>query len=88
MEYALALSKEILAYVRGKYGIVPVPGGETTMNQADLLTDTRTEKEALLTNLREMLDQTSRQKQLERQANEGDSISNTLKGVPMLIYIG
>ena len=87
-EYTLALTKEILAYVRGKYGTVPIPGGETTLNQADLLADARTEKEALLLNLREMLEQTSREKQLERQANEGTSLNNTLKGVPMLIYIG
>lgn len=86
--YTLALAKELLAYVRGKYQIVPVPGSEATLNQADLLTDSRSEKEALITNLREMLDQTSRQSQLERKANEGESLSRTLKEVPMTIYIG
>jgi len=87
-EYALALCKETLAYVRGKYGTVQIPGGETTLNQADLLADARSEKEALLLNLREMLDQTSRQKQLERQSNETTSLSNTLSSIPMLIYVG
>ena len=87
-KYTLALAKELLAYVRGKYQTVPVPGSEATLNQADLLTDARAEREALLTNLREMLDQTSRQAQLERKANEGENISRTLKEVPMTIYIG
>jgi hypothetical protein len=86
--YTLALAKELLAYVRGKYQTVPVPGSEATLNQADLLTDARTEREALLTNLREMLDQTSRQSQLERRANEGENLSKTLKEVPMTIFIG
>ena len=49
--YTLALSKELLAYVRGKYQTVPVPGSEATLNQADLLTDARAEKEKLLTEL-------------------------------------
>ena len=86
--YALALAKELLAYVRGKYQTVPVPGSEATLNQADLLTDARAEKEALITNLREMLDQTSRQAQLERKASEGDNLRKTLGDVPMTIYIG
>ena len=86
--YALALAKELLAYVRGKYTTVPVPGSEATLNQQDLLTDARAEKEALIANLREMLDQTSRQAQLERKANEGENLNKTLKEVPMTIYIG
>jgi hypothetical protein len=86
--YTLALAKELLAYVRGKYQTVPVPGAEATLNQADLLADSRTEKEALLTQLREMLDQTSRQSQLERKANEGENLRKTLGDVPMTIYVG
>jgi len=87
-KYTLALAKELLAYVRGKYQTVPVPGSEATLNQADLLADSRAEKTELLTNLREMLDQTSRQAQLERKASEGENLSRTLKEVPMTIYIG
>jgi hypothetical protein len=86
--YTLALAKELLAYVRGKYQTVPVPGSEATLNQADLLTDARTEKVALLENLRQMLDQTSRQAQLERKANESDNLRKTLSDVPYTIYIG
>ena len=86
--YTLALAKELLAYVRGKYQTVPVPGSEATLNQADLLADARTERVDLLGNLREMLDQTSRQSQLERKANESENINKTLKEVPMTIYVG
>ena len=86
--YTLALTRELLAYVRGKYQTVPVPGAEATLNQADLLADARSEKEALLTNLREMLDQTSREAQLERKSNESRFLKDTLSDVPMTIYVG
>ena len=87
-KYTLALAKELLAYIRGKYTTVPVPGSEATLNQADLLTDARTEKEALLSNLREMLDQTSRSAQLERKAGESDNLRKVLSDVPYTIYVG
>tara|TARA_Y100001972_G_scaffold57479_1_gene70622 strand:- start:2954 stop:4096 length:1143 start_codon:yes stop_codon:yes gene_type:complete len=87
-KYALALAKELLGYIRGKYQTVPVPGAEATLNQADLLADARTEKEALITNLREMLNETSRGQQMEAQANEADFLRQTLSQVPMTIHIG
>ena len=88
MKYALAVSKEMLGYVRGKYSTVPIPGSETTLNQSDLLADARTEQQALLEQLREMLEQTSRQAQLERRSNESKFMSDTLKEVPYKIYVG
>ena len=86
--YTLALAKEILAYIRGKYQVVPVPGSEATLNQADLLADARTEKIELMTSLREMLDQTGRSAQLEAQAKEAEDVQNTLKSIPMTIHVG
>ena len=86
--YTLALAKEMLAYIRGKYGTVPIPGSEATLNQADLLSDARTEKEGLMASLREMLEATSRGKQLEGSAKEAEDLQNTLKSVPMTIHVG
>lgn len=86
--YSLALAKELLAYVRGKYTTVPVPGSEATLNQADLLADARTEKLALLENLRAILESTSRVSQLERKSQEAGFLQDTLKQVPMVIFIG
>ena len=86
--YSLALAKEMLAYIRGKYGTVPIPGSEATLNQADLLADARTEKEGLMTSLRDMLESTSRGKQLEGSAKEAEDLQNTLKAVPMTIFVG
>ena len=87
-KYTLALAKELLAYIRGKYQTVPVPGSEATLNQADLLADARTEKDNLLANLREMLNETSRGAQMEAQSQEADFLRSTLSQVPMTIHIG
>ena len=86
--YTLALAKELLGYIRGKYQQVPVPGANTTLNQTDLLTDARAEKTELLTQLRDMLEQTSRRNQLERKANESEFTKTTLQSVPMTIFVG
>lgn len=86
-QYTLALTKEMLAYIRGKYGTVPVPGAEVTLNQGDLLTDARAEKEALLTQLRATLEEVSRKTQLEKQAAESEFIQKTLVNAPLTIYI-
>ena len=87
-KYALALAKESLAYVRGKYTTVPIPGAEATLNQQDLLADARSEKEALIANLRDMLEKTSRVSQLERKSQEAGFLQDTLTKVPMVIYVG
>ena len=86
--YSLALAKELLAYIRGKYQTVPVPGSEATLNQGDLLTDARTEKENLMAQLKEMLEQTSRQMQLQRKAEETENLRRVLTDVPYVIYVG
>ena len=86
--YTLALAKEVLGYIRGKYATVPVPGSEATLNQADLLADARSEKTALLTQLRETLTSTGRTAQLEAQAKEAEDVQNALKSIPMTIYVG
>lgn len=86
--YTLALARELLGYVRGKYTTVPIPGSEATLNQQDLLTDARSEKTDLLTQLREMLGESSRRQQLIRQAEEAESTQKVLIQVPYKIYVG
>jgi hypothetical protein len=87
-EYALALCKEMLGYIRGKYSTVPIPNSEVTLNQQDLLSAASTEKEALITRLRDYLDSTSRQALLERKSAESTARNTELLQVPMTIFIG
>jgi hypothetical protein len=87
-EYTLALSKEMLGYVRGKYGTVPIPGSEVSLNQSDLITAATSEKERLIDRLRAYLEETSRDKLLERRNLESDAMEKELNKVPFTIYIG
>jgi hypothetical protein len=86
-QYTLALVKEMLAYVRGKYGTIPIPGSEVTLNQADLIADARSEKAALLEQLRGTLEDSSRTKQLEKRSMDEDYVQKTLNNIPMPLYI-
>ena len=87
-EYTLALSKEMLGYVRGKYGSIPIPNADVTLNQSDLIAAATAEKTALVERLRTYLDETSRMASLERRAKEGDSKMLELQKVPYTIFIG
>ena len=87
-EYALALCKEMLGYVRGKYQVVPIPGDNVTLNANDLITAATGEKERLIDRLRAYLGEVSREKLLERRAVEGDYLEKELGKVPFPIYIG
>ena len=86
-QYALAVVKEMLGYVRKKYATIPIPGAEVTLNGDDLLIDARAEKAALLEQLRNTLDIASRKTQLENQSLESDFMQKTLTNVPNVIYI-
>ena len=87
-EYTLALSKEMLGYVRGKYQNIPIPGAEVTLNQSDLLASATSTKEALILRLREYFDSTSRQALLERRQAESVARVSEISNVPMSIFIG
>ena len=87
-EMTLAICKEILGYVRGKYSTVPIPNAEMTLNQADLLGAATAEKTALLERLRAYFDENSRASLLERKVREADAVLKELDQVPRVIYIG
>jgi hypothetical protein len=87
-EYTLTLAKEMLGYVRGKYSSVPIPDAEVTLNQQDLLSSATADKTALIEKLRAYLDETSREKLLERRSLESDYLNKELNNVPFPIYIG
>ena len=87
-KYTLALVKENLGYIRGKYGSIPIPNGETSLNAADLLSAAGTEKQALVDELRAMLDTMTRAKLLEAKRAETEHLNVSLNGTPLAIYIG
>ena len=86
--FALALSKELLGIIRSKYASIPIPNSDTTLDGDTLRSEATAEKEALITELREMLDQTSRKALLEADKDEAEFLQEKLTKVPYPIYIG
>jgi len=87
-KYGLALTKELLGMIRSKYGTIPVPNAETTLDGDTLRTEAQTEKEFLVTQLRENLEASSRKMMLEADSDESTRIQEKLNKVPLPIYIG
>jgi hypothetical protein len=87
-KYFLASCKETLGLIRQKFSSVPYPDGEVTLDGAELRSEAQQEKEQLITLLREDLEKSGRSAQLEMRAMEAEKIEETLRRVPMPIYIG
>ena len=87
-KYTLALAKEMLGAVRAKFSSIPIPNSDITLDGADLRSEAATEKEILITELRENLEATSRKALLQAQQEESEAMELTLNRVPRAIYIG
>jgi len=87
-KYTLSLVKELLGAVREKYSSIPIPGSEVSLDGAALRAEAQTEKEALMTQLRENLEELSRKVQFENRNNEANQHQEMLRKVPLAIYIG
>ena len=87
-KYGLALTKELLGIIRSKYGTIPIPNAETTLDGETLRSEAAAEKEGLITELRETLEGTSRKAMLEADKDEAEFLQEKLNKVPYPIYIG
>ena len=87
-KYGLALCKELLGTIRSKYASLPIPNAETTLDGDTLRTEATSEKEILITQLREMLEQMSRKALLEADKDEAEFLNEKLNKVPIPIFIG
>jgi hypothetical protein len=87
-KYTLALVKEMLGAVREKYSQIPIPGSEISLDGAALRSEAQTEKEALMTQLRETLEELGRTKQFDNRNTEANQHQEMLRKVPLPIYIG
>lgn len=77
-----------LALVRGKYSSIPLQNEDSLqLSGSDLYNLANELEKDLLSRLRELLDFTSRQKQLEKKSLETESVKSTLTGIPMPVYI-
>jgi hypothetical protein len=86
--FALALTKEILGQVRGKFAVVPIPGESVSLNAAELLSQARTEMNQLRDELKVILDDTTYDKLAAIDSSMQDSGRKVLENVPAGIYVG
>ena len=87
-KYTLALCKELLGIIRSKYGSLPIPGAETSLDGDTLRTEAAAEKETMVTQLREMLEMSTDNELMEEEAAEAEATQEILKKVPLKIYVG
>jgi hypothetical protein len=86
--FALSLCKEILGQVRSKFGNVPIPGDNVTLNGAALISESKSEQEKLREELKTTLAEMTYNKLAERTANMTDSVEKVLDKVPNYIFVG
>jgi hypothetical protein len=86
--YALAIAKGMLAQVRGKFGAIPLPGDAVTLNAAELATQSQTEKDALKTELKELLDRLTYEAMVAQDAKMAEDAKTLQTNVPMKIFVG
>ena len=86
--FTLALAKETLGNIRGKYERIPIPDADIKLDGDTLRREGKEERESLIKELRETLEQTGLQAQMKKQAENAQMMQEMFSKVPTLIYIG
>jgi hypothetical protein len=87
-KYTLALAKEMLGAVREKYSTIPIPGSEVSLDGSALRAEAQTEKDNLIEQLRENLNEVSKKQRMENEAAMVDQQQAVMNKVPLAIFIG
>lgn len=86
--YALALCKEMLGQIRGKFTTMPIPGESVTLNHSELLSQAKDEQEKLKTQLMEQLDKMKYIDLAKSDQEMTDAAAAALKNSPLPIFVG
>jgi len=87
--FALALSKETLGQVRGKFGgSVPIPGDKVSLNATELLSQAASEQKELREELNKQLDEMLYSKLAETDKAMVENMDAIVKKVPLHIFVG
>ena len=78
----------MLGYVRGKYDSIPIPDGDVSLDGDSLRSEAETMKQNLIEQLRESLEESGKRRQMEKSQEESEFLMESLKKVPLKIYIG
>jgi len=86
--FSLALAKEMLGQIRGKFATVPIPGESVTLNAADLLSQAKAEQDMLREELKTTLDELTYTELAAKDATLQDSTAKVLQNIPQGIFVG
>jgi len=86
--FALALSKETLGQIRGKFNPIPIPGSDITLNADTLLSQAQEEQDKLREELKTILDELTYAELTKKDAETTEAVNTVQKRVPMLIFQG
>ena len=84
----MALSKEMLGQIRGKFATVPIPGESVTLNHSELLSQAKEEQDKLREELKTVLDELTYNKLVAQDSEIMDSASKIMQNIPYNIYVG
>ena len=82
-QYTLALCKELLGLIRSKFQTIPIPNADLQLNGDALVTQGREDKEKLLTQMKEFLENMTHAKMLENDALAAENLQKQLRYIPM-----
>tara|TARA_R110000824_G_scaffold100088_5_gene237947 strand:- start:18161 stop:19450 length:1290 start_codon:yes stop_codon:yes gene_type:complete len=86
--FSLALAKETLGQIRSKFGQIPIPGNNVTLNGDKLITEARDEQKSLREELQKVLDELTYEKITEIQKNMVKNTQEAVQAYPYFIYQG
>tara|TARA_R100000008_G_C3580837_1_gene168410 strand:- start:1094 stop:2374 length:1281 start_codon:yes stop_codon:yes gene_type:complete len=86
--FALALTKEMLGQVRGKFGAIPIPGESVTLNADALLSQGQAEQDKLREELKALFDEMVYSKLAEQEAIMTDNVNKVNATIPAGIFVG
>ena len=86
--FSLALSKETLGQIRGKFSTIPIPGETVQLNASDLLGQAKEEQDKLREELKTVLDELTYDKLVEKDAAAVESANKVQERIPLKVYVG
>tara|TARA_Y100000593_G_scaffold84297_1_gene159554 strand:+ start:3347 stop:4681 length:1335 start_codon:yes stop_codon:yes gene_type:complete len=86
--FSLALCKEMLGQIRGKFTTIPIPGESVTLNHTELLSQAKEEQEKLREELKTILDELTYNKLAEIESQAAGHAVETTKNIPAGVFIG
>tara|TARA_Y100000114_G_scaffold156562_1_gene184147 strand:- start:4405 stop:5694 length:1290 start_codon:yes stop_codon:yes gene_type:complete len=86
--FAIALSKEMLGQIRGKFSTIPIPGDNVTLNHSELLSQAKEEQDKLREELKTILDELTYNRMTVTQSETIKAANEVLTNGPLGIFVG